>query len=279
MTARGLNNLTAWNIHTKQKLSQRISRSCLSHSIVEDKVVIIPGHGRQPRPVYVWDLGSNHVQSIGSFSNLKLCHMDAAENILVAFEINCEKHPLAVQQTKWRTTTGQLVEQKSFFLSMPDRPVGPSFWIYNECSRTFGHKTVTQLFTWSDKYATGRLEYDHAADRLSVQWVYCNEIIQEYPERAYLTPNLYYRSSTKVDKIAVYNATTGTATLHAKLLDSRNMIRISSPKSISQKIRLGKWVFDVFGDREVLGLAVETGVHLSFFNPKFAPDLRRWSKR
>ena len=270
--------MIAWDIHTKRKLSKQFPRSGLYYSIVEDKVVIAPGHGRQPRPVYVWDLSSNHVQSIGSFSNLRLCHMDAVENVLVAFEINCEKHPLAVQQTKWRTATGQLVEKKNFHLLMPDRPVGPSFWIYSECCRTFGHKTVTQLFTWSDRYATGRLEYDHAVDRLSAQWIHCHEVIQEYPERAYLTPNLYYRSSTRIDKIAVYKATTGTATLHAKLLDWRNMIKVSSPKSISQRILLGKWVFDVFGDREVLGLAVETGVHLSFFDPSFAPNLRDWNK-
>ena len=79
---------------------------------------------------------------------LEMCHLDASENVLVAFEINNrERRPVVdVRQTKWATMTGRLLEKKTFQLPIQNgRPplsrsyTGRGHW------NTYGHKTVACL--------------------------------------------------------------------------------------------------------------------------------------
>lgn len=79
-----------------------INRSLLDgllDAIVGDKAVFSPDLWEWPCPIHVWDPSSNHVQQIGNFSNPVLYHVDAAEDVLVVFEINREKQPAEVQHT------------------------------------------------------------------------------------------------------------------------------------------------------------------------------------
>lgn len=110
--------LSAWDIQTKKKLDQDLAFPAL-YSLVEDKLVIVPVFPRRDDPVCVWDLSSNHFQKIGTFSSLSLYHVNTSENLLVLFEINWEKQPPEVQQSKWTISTGQLREKKIFHLQMP----------------------------------------------------------------------------------------------------------------------------------------------------------------
>lgn len=66
----------------------------------------------------------------------------------MAFEINREKQPSEVQQTKWTTTTGQQLEKNIFHLAITlGFPVDDRFDFKYDSCRTYGHqKTVTQLF-------------------------------------------------------------------------------------------------------------------------------------
>lgn len=81
-------------------------------------MVLIDLESKPPYPIYIWDLSSDHIRTIGNFSNLWLWHVDPDENILVAFEIDWYTDQLKVQQTKW-TLTGRLLDKKNFHLSVP----------------------------------------------------------------------------------------------------------------------------------------------------------------
>lgn len=83
--------MTAWDIHTRQSVvnDQMPLLQDARHTIIEDKVIITPkSRLKQSCPVHIWDLSSNHVQEVSSFYNLSLYHLDATENVLVAFEID-----------------------------------------------------------------------------------------------------------------------------------------------------------------------------------------------
>ena len=98
MIDRGTVALTAWNIHTKQKLNQHLpSPESFYCTIIEDKVLIGPWCKTEQFPVYVWDLYLNRIEEIGNFSNLILCHLDVARSVLVAFRVNFAIHPPEVQ--------------------------------------------------------------------------------------------------------------------------------------------------------------------------------------
>lgn len=272
MVIRGLNYLTAWDMHTKQKFSQRIPISGALYTIVEDKVVIAPKPEPYGSPIYVWDLGTNCVQGIGKFNNLILWHVDGPTNVLVAFEVNWLRRPPEVWQTKWTITTGQRLERKLVFhLPFGARPSDRS-WVRSGTDlsrpyRTYGHKTVIQLyFETSEKHTTVHLEYDHAADLLNTRVIHSVPLVHKeisYTCSAYLTPNVVYRFSSKKPQVAVYNATAGTAILH-KILPLRG-----DPTNIDTS---DLPYYHVFGDREVLGFSNANGAQLWFFNPKFAPD-------
>ena len=242
-------------------------------TIIEDKVVIAPMPQNEPYPVYVWDLTSNHVQEIGRFSNFRMCHVDAAESVLVAFEINWEKQPPEVEQTKWATMTGQRLEKRNFDLPMPeDRPkYRPHF--DRDTWSTYGHKTVAQLFFGTDRYAAIHLEYDYSDDRLNVRWIHCAESTDVSMDRsAFLTRHLVYRS-TMTRQVAICNATTGAVTLHScplRLATDGFMVR-TWWEALQHRTR--NQLFHVCGDREVVGLANDAGVELWLFNPNFVPNL------
>ena len=242
------------------------------YTIVQDKVAMAPMCAEEEvQPVYVWDLSSNHVQEIGSFSNLKLWHVDVAENVLVAFEIDLlKKYPPEVHQTKWTTTTGKLLEEKIFHLPLPvDLPLRRlrRLHINRHPCHTYGHKTVTQLFV-KDKYGTIHLEYDNSIDRLSARWIRVfnpleKDVIRYSP--VFLTPYLVYRWTFGADETTVYNAGTGRITLHS-VLDS-------STKSMLEGFHSEPHFSDISGHRQVICFANNTGVLLLFFNPNFAPNL------
>lgn len=83
--------LTAWDINIKRRIVQQFPGFGVLYPIIEDKIVIVPMFLAPPTSMYVWDLSSNHIQRIGTFSRICLCHVDAAENVVVAFEICREK--------------------------------------------------------------------------------------------------------------------------------------------------------------------------------------------
>lgn len=256
--------------------------------VVGDKVIITDCTYWGPSPVYVWDLSSNHVQQIGTgnFSNLRMCHVNADESVLVAFEIYMKNPPpeILVRQTKWSTTTGQLIEKKIIKLPLPPGPV------VNRCIfqpyRTYGQKTVTQFFfdngTHNNKPAAMHLEYDYTVDRLNVRWI--REPIFDtvfYDLSACLTPNLVYRFSTMNGQIAAYNATTGTVTRRSVLCGKNRAIGARPILGSILELQREFWSNKpqaVFGDREVFGWTNANGIQLWIFNPNFAldiiPDLR-----
>lgn len=269
-------------MHTKQTCSQQIPLPC--YEVVGDKAVYtsLP---ELTGPIYVWDLSSNHVQKIGNFSHLILYHVDAAENVLVTFDTERIDQPPKVQQTKWATCTGQLLERKIFQLPLP-----PDVRIKDAADRdqyrTYGHKTVKQFFTSKDKLVIIHLEYNYAADRLNVRKIDCAESTNEKTKfsitsHADLSGQLAYHYIKDTRDIVIQDATAGKATLHP-VLASRNDV-IQAPTSPDFKPQ--RWgarntfspVYSAaFGDREVFGLVNRAGVQLWFFNPNFTPDPRNW---
>lgn len=261
--------LTAWNLRTKQRLDRRIPAFDARFMIVENKVVIAPSLQSRPNAVYVWELSSNDFKAIGKFSNLLLSHMDATDNILVAFEIwsTLSSSPPIVQQTKWKTTTEQLLDKKIFILPGPANhiPLNQFDWGRNSWN-TFGHRTVVQSeASWIGKYnGVLYLEYDQAIDQLSVQRIDRAELVNKSGRSTFLTPNLVYRCNSETMELVAYNTTTGAATLRSidKQLEREELL---SRDNVLE--------FNLFGDREVFGFAVKTGIQLWFFNPSFTPDI------
>lgn len=129
--------------------------------------------------IYVWDLGLDRIQEIGSFTDLRLWHLDVTEDVLVAFEINLLKEPAEVCQTKWSTMTGELLDRKAFHLELPAGlvPVDLYDYVCNNGSNTYGHKSVCQLLFKTEDRVIIHLEYDYAVDRLSVRSLHCTEPI------------------------------------------------------------------------------------------------------
>lgn len=183
-----------------------------------DKVVISHVPIDEHYSVYVWDLSLNHVQRIGSFSNLRLCHVNATDNVLVAFEINWKKQPAEVRQTKCATTNGQLLEKKTFHLLMQaDLPIFDPIYLARNLYRTYGHKTISNILFENNQDFSLQLEYDYAVDRFSVRQIHCAEPVTgevRYNGTSYVTSDLVYRFHTKAAQIVIYNAATGKATLH-----------------------------------------------------------------
>lgn len=264
--------MTAWDLHEKRKVAIRLPALGNRYSIVGDKLVIAPDT-LQPRcPVCIWDLRSNYIRAIGSFFNLRLYHVDAAENVLVAFEFNLRKQPPEVRQTKWTTTGGRLLEERTFRLPLPaDCPVN---WADSllPCS-TYGHKTMLEVYFIEKYYTRIHLEYDYSTDRLSVRSICSADLFEKdtfIGAPIYLTPHLIYRWAWDAGQVAVYNAVTGTVTLHP-IEGPESSSDPIVPKSRRSNLSFRPNIYD-FGDREVLGLGNDTGIQLWFFNPKFAPD-------
>lgn len=272
--------MTAHDLRTKRRLVQQTPNFPAVIRLFGDKVVISHVPIDEHYSVYVWDLSLNHVQRIGSFSNLRLCHVNATDNVLVAFEINWKKQPAEVRQTKCATTNGQLLEKKTFHLLMQaDLPIFDPIYLARNLYRTYGHKTISNILFENNQDFSLQLEYDYAVDRFSVRQIHCAEPVTgevRYNGTSYVTSDLVYRFHTKAAQIVIYNAATGKATLHP----TSDVIRLQVSTSwILQQLREKPshsfWPGRVylFGDREVFGLANRTGVHLWFFNPSFASEL------
>lgn len=303
--------LTAWNLHTKQKISQRLERiPLIAVKIVEDKAVIAPeppDYWEYPYSAtfYVWDLSSNRVQSIfrqGPW-RLWLFHLAVAENVLVTFEISWHKYPPEVLQTKWATATGEVIENRVFHLSLPlpvgcHPPVRPSHISGCDPCRTVGHKTVAYLFFDKSNPVSPvllHLEYDYIVDQLTVRrWITSQSVSKETLSHnfAHLTQNLLYLFDSETPQLVVYNAnaatTTSAVTGHPVRARGNRLIRArkTSSKATLQQTMAGHaysshylTYLHVFGDRKVFGWANTSGVQLWFFNPKFAPNPRKdWSE-
>ncbi|KAL1994461.1 hypothetical protein VTN49DRAFT_1931 [Thermomyces lanuginosus] len=214
-----------------------------------------------PAPYYVLDLSVDEVQKIGDFGDVWLWHMDAEEDMLVAIEIDWDKHPPEVQQTKL-TFTGQLLDKKHFSLLPSGR--GPEETRFRadpwRFGRTFGHKTVTRLHSVDDDVMMD-LIYDHAVDKLSLLRINhsvppkATLFIQTF---ALLTPYISYQLNLRRERFHICNTANSTSALHRYQPDCREFI--------SDEIT-------PIGDREVLGLVSDYGIQLWFFNPNFVPEL------
>lgn len=110
-------------------------------------------HSNSPSPIYVWDLSADQVQEIGSFLDVWLWHLDAEDNVLVTFEIDWDKRPLDVRQTKWTLTGQHLDGKKNPSIAAGSDNVPPNVVPQ---PRDFGHRTITRLFTRADSQFTLR---------------------------------------------------------------------------------------------------------------------------
>ena len=280
-------HFTAWNIHTLQKrtLNPGFFPDPEGTCIEKDKMVMFQA-STQHSPIYIWDLSTDEVHEIGGFCELWLWHMDLDENMLVTFEIDWDKHPPQVEQIKW-TLTGQLVDRKLFHLPLSVDCVDeigfpPGGLCPNR--RTFGHKTLTRLFSRTDhKFTMMDLVYDHAIDKLVLRWSdkalpiktteaanLCGLVIPYI-----ITPYMTYQWIYTLNRLDICNAAKGTTTLRPYQLDirevrTRDVFRNPQPH----------WILDPehprmlpFGDREVFGLVSYDGIQLWFFNPNFVPDI------
>lgn len=275
-------SIIVWDIHTSQRWSGKHAPGVIHNIAIEkDKVVIFPFSFEESVPFWVWDLGADHVLSIGSFNSVIFWHMDASENVLVVFEINRDYEPPLVQQTKWSLNGGEQLDCKTFPLSLDGRSVSGKN-IFRAWHRTYGRKTIAQLSVKKAGVAM-LLTYDHALDRLSTRWINCGDPIDDYDfsgPRIPLCPRFFYRWATWCERIAVSDTATGTTTLHPYQLDTRE---VSARRSLNARrplpfyspnvTRIVMSCFVPFGDNEVFGLASDDGTQLWFFNPDFTPDL------
>lgn len=231
-------------------------------------------------PIYIWDLRQNHVQGIGNFTNLSLYYMSATENVLVAFESVGRDQPTKVQQTKWNTTNGQLLEKKVFHLQLPADCPRRSFTDPNFC-RIYNHKSVACFVESFDRFAVTCLEYDYTVDQLSVRCTNRAEPIRDSKRKGgicftRLTGSIEYRYLQSKCQVAVCDAAAGKVTLHPVQVKDDRIIRIRSLSNPTPYDPCYLSYFETFGDREVFGLANHYGVQLWFFNPSFAPDPLDW---
>lgn len=267
-------------------------------SIEKDKVVIFSlSYSDPPPPIYIWDLSADQVRTIGSFRDLWSWHMDVDENVLVTFVIHWDEHPPEVQQTKW-ALTGQLLDRKFFHLSLPDRM---RFRPTEEPSRrTFGHKTVTRLFSRiGGKITMMDLMYDQATDKLNLRWIDYTLPLQRgffMNECEHLTPDMAYQYNNALKGLDICNATNGIRIMLPYQLDIREVTTLElfhkqdrQPETEDDDDDDGDGDDDddddsdddedellhvrLFGDQEVLCLVNHDGVQLWFFNPDFVPNL------
>lgn len=247
---------TVWNIHTSQRRVRELPCFPERLWIVKDKMVIFGSTVEPPFPIYIWDLSEDQIRKIGDFGDVWLWHMDAHENVLVTFEIDRNKRPLEVHQTKL-TLTGQLLDKKHFSLSVSGRGLDDSKLIKD--IRPFGRKTVTRLISM-DEDVMMELMYDHAVDKLSFRWI--DHLLPPKTTELsrlceMLTPHVSYQWNSDLNGFHVCNTANGTSSMHSYQADIREV-------TPSEK--------QPFGDREVVGLVSPDGIQLWFFNPNFAPD-------
>lgn len=279
--------VTAWDIPTSRKLGEHKFPWLALHITVAKSIAVIrASYTPGPDSICVWDLHSDRVNEFGSFlSRMCLCHANADENVLVTFVIDWDVEPIEMQQTKWSLPDGKQLEQKQFRL-----PIRGYHVLETDVAGTmpgqyytFGDKTTTQAFPEEIPHSTAHFSYDYAVDQLSLRWIDCIEPANDFIFVAlcgFLTPYIAYRWAQQLRSIAIYNAATGSTTLHAYQLDiheisTRNLLgaRLPPPSRPNGEHIRGNSVLISFGDREVFGLASDDGMQLWFFNPDFVPDL------
>lgn len=254
-------------------------------TVEKGKLIILPGSLDGPRPLWIWDLHTDQAKTIGFFQHPdgSFWHMDADESVLVTCDINWDADPPLVHQTKWTLARWEVLDWKTFHLSLRGRRVSNND-IFKIHHRTYGRKTEAEL-QLRDGCTTLYLTYDHVVDRISVRWLDCAEPIKNHigcpcygiP----LAPHIYYRWTSLRGGIAVCDAATDMVTVHPYQLDSREIYirhRLSSPPPpSSDRDYFTSFIMSFclvpFGDREVFGTASKDGMQLWFFNPDFVPDV------
>lgn len=181
-------NLRVWNTTglSRQHVSTDFPDFCNHVFVQKGKVGTVHFEERRPPSVHTWDLSSKYLRKIGNFSNLWLWHVDPEQDILVAFEIDWDTNPPNVQETKW-TLTGELLDTKQFFLSLPTLRVDRVKFEQSYCNSsphyhgivTFGNEIIRRLPYGRDGH-TIDLIYNHNIDKLSVRW---NDFMQPKIER------------------------------------------------------------------------------------------------
>lgn len=284
--------ISAVDIHTSQKWEGRKYPYRIERMAIEKNKLVILSQSNEGEPCsfWVWDLHTDRVREFGSLNPMdaNFWHMEADENIMVAFAINWDEYPPLVQQTKWALTSGESLDRKTFPLSLgtSSRRVSRGE-ILRVRNHTFGRKTEVELHL-KDGCTTMLMTYDYAVDRLSLRWINSAKPILDtinVPcESIPLTPHIYYRWTNAQKGVAVCNAaaftggTTATTIVHPYLLDEREFSLCDAwsdasadrPPYFAQYITIG---VKSFGDREVYGVASDDGMQLWFFNPAFVPEL------
>lgn len=258
-------------------------------SLRKDKLVIADVGWKRRHSIYIQDLGTNQSKPIEfrGLQNLWLWHVDADANILVAFEINWDMHPINVRQIKF-TLTGRLLDSKRFRRSLPDGPVDKSRFKRPTLSRvcTLGSKSIRRLPYGDYDGTTIDLVYDYATDKFSIRQ---NEFTPFCfnRENSICTSQIAYDWLPWHGALAISNAGNNTRTIRPYRLHAgevalyrsyRPRYRPDYHPGISAQTPKYWWTEYTFfalpfGDREVFGVASEDGIQVWFFNPKFTPDL------
>lgn len=287
-----------WDLRTSQMIAEKDFENSIPKRITASKDIAVFIHHivvERTYSVWVWNLRSNQVKEIGTFSldghyELVFYHVNPDENVLVTFEI-CW-YPLdspGVRQTNWSLTDGTQLRKKQFHLPLGDHPsirFGSSLRVRRDGEiSTNGNKTEAQLFLiekWgSVVLATIRLRYDYGVDRLSAQWIdfigaFC--VCRLSCNFNFLGPNISYRwewDPNGTNILLIQNATTGTMTkrpykLHIREIDGAARLRQHSNSNNYSSCSF-PWICD--GDGEVYCVGGNDGVQLWFFNPEFVPDI------
>lgn len=238
-------------------------------TVTDDKAVIVPWANERAHPIFVWDLGSNHVHEFGSFTDLWLWHVNAEQNVLVTFEINWDAHPPEVQQTDWTLLSGELIHQKHFHLSLGDRRIEEPL-VVKQFQKQFHGRNHTYGFNAAGNPLI-HLTYDRAVDQLSVRLINCIESRVGF--HTFLASFLTYYWAKEPREVLVYNALSGTMNVRPYQLDIREVHLRSYFCTSSPYARSRRNDFNCCGDREVYCMAGADGMQLWFFNPDFLPDI------
>lgn len=139
-------------------------------TVVNETLVVQPWSKEGPCPLWIWDLPSDRVWTIGAFQIFRLFfwHADADNDVLVTFEVNGDEHPPLVQQTKWSLTRGEVLNQKTLRLTSLAAHRVSEKDIYVKHQHTYGNKTEVELRPM-DGFTTIVFAYDYAVDRLSAR--------------------------------------------------------------------------------------------------------------
>lgn len=266
-------NLIVRDTKASQRHARQIPVSMSEIFIEKDKVFMVDEayDPYMPRSIYIWDLSSDHFQKIAMSPDLWLWHLNADENILVAFEIDWDADPPKVQQTKWELT-GRLLEKRHFHLPLLSGRVSREILFENGSLLQFGwdilpfgHKTLRYL-SYSDPYRGPTqlgLLYDFSIDKFSVRLNSRIPMIYNF----FLTPDIVYSWSNYPVKLEIVNAKKDIRERRWNQEGINSRLCSLRAEARDPPARL------FFGDSEVFGMASKDGIRLWFFNPSFIPDI------